>query len=97
MIKRCRWRLFEVKKCLAEREGFEPPVPFRVHRFSRPTVSTAHTPLRVRLLTVYQHWKIGALDQSRLAKIFAIDVATFIASANGRIISQERKIFLYES
>ncbi len=31
---------------LAEGEGFEPPVPFRVHRFSRPTVSTAHTSLR---------------------------------------------------
>jgi hypothetical protein len=32
---------------MAEREGFEPPIPFRVYRFSRPTVSTAHTPLRV--------------------------------------------------
>jgi hypothetical protein len=31
---------------MAEREGFEPPIPFRVYRFSRPTVSTAHTPLR---------------------------------------------------
>ena len=31
---------------MAEGEGFEPPVPFRVHRFSRPTVSTAHTSLR---------------------------------------------------
>src|SRR5215467_8775856 len=40
---------------LAEREGFEPPIPFRVYRFSRPTVSTAHTPLRVSCFqTVYQ-------------------------------------------
>ena len=31
---------------LAEGEGFEPPVPFRVQRFSRPPVSTAHTSLR---------------------------------------------------
>src|SRR5437879_7208149 len=35
---------------LAEREGFEPPVPFRVQRFSRPPVSTAHTPLRVSVV-----------------------------------------------
>src|SRR5215472_3464276 len=34
---------------MAEGEGFEPPIPFQVYRFSRPTVSTAHTPLRVRM------------------------------------------------
>ena len=31
---------------LAEREGFEPPVRFPAQRFSRPPVSTTHTPLR---------------------------------------------------
>ena len=31
---------------LAEREGFEPPVPFQVQRFSRPPLSTAQPPLR---------------------------------------------------
>src|SRR5271167_2386431 len=31
---------------MAEGEGFEPPVPFQVQRFSRPPVSTAHTSLR---------------------------------------------------
>ncbi len=31
---------------MAEGEGFEPPVPFRVQRFSRPPVSTAHPSLR---------------------------------------------------
>src|SRR5580698_10044311 len=31
---------------MAEGEGFEPPLPFRVKRFSRPPVSTAHTSLR---------------------------------------------------
>ena len=36
---------------LAEGEGFEPPVPFRVQRFSRPPVSTTHTSLRTTLLT----------------------------------------------
>src|SRR5438270_3766132 len=33
---------------MAEGEGFEPPVPFRVQRFSRPPVSTAHASLRER-------------------------------------------------
>ncbi len=31
---------------VAEREGFEPPIPFRVCRFSRPEPSTARPPLR---------------------------------------------------
>src|SRR5579863_6648905 len=31
---------------MAEGEGFEPPVPFRVQRFSRPPVSTTHATLR---------------------------------------------------
>jgi hypothetical protein len=39
-------------KGLAEREGFEPPVPFRVRRFSRPEPSTTRPPLR--LLQVYK-------------------------------------------
>lgn len=38
---------------MAEGEGFEPPLPFRVKRFSRPPVSTTHTSLRVR---VYQQF-----------------------------------------
>ena len=32
---------------LAEGEGFEPPVPAKVQRFSRPPVSTAHPSLRM--------------------------------------------------
>src|SRR5450432_2910614 len=32
---------------MAEREGFEPPIPFRVCRFSRPVPSTARPPLRL--------------------------------------------------
>ena len=35
-----------VQTCVAEGEGFEPPVPFQVQRFSRPPVSTTHTSLR---------------------------------------------------
>src|SRR5882724_13585671 len=41
--------------CVAEGEGFEPPVPFQVQRFSRPPVSTTHASLRWRFFTVYQH------------------------------------------
>jgi hypothetical protein len=35
---------------MAEGEGFEPPLPFRVKRFSRPPVSTAHTSLRMSVI-----------------------------------------------
>src|SRR3954469_7504637 len=31
---------------MAEREGFEPPVPFQARRFSRPEPSTTRPPLR---------------------------------------------------
>ena len=40
----CLWVV--LKAWMAEGEGFEPPLPFRVKRFSRPPVSTAHTSLR---------------------------------------------------
>src|SRR5438045_1379405 len=33
--------------CVAEREGFEPPIPFQVCRFSRPEPSTARPPLHL--------------------------------------------------
>jgi hypothetical protein len=36
---------------LAEGEGFEPPLPVKVKRFSRPPVSTAHTSLRVSVVS----------------------------------------------
>jgi hypothetical protein len=32
--------------CLAEREGFEPPIPVKVCPLSRRIVSTTHAPLR---------------------------------------------------
>jgi hypothetical protein len=36
-----------LEEVVAEGEGFEPPLPVKVKRFSRPPVSTAHTSLRV--------------------------------------------------
>src|SRR6184192_4911346 len=32
-----------------DRVGFEPTVPLRAHRFSRPAVSTTHAPVHYRL------------------------------------------------
>src|SRR3989441_7945640 len=36
----------EPRRSTTDRVGFEPTVPLRVHRFSRPAVSTAHAPVR---------------------------------------------------
>ena len=46
-----------IPKKLAEREGFEPPIPFQVCRFSRPVPSTARPPLR--LLQFYYSLPFG--------------------------------------
>ena len=35
------------QEAMAEREGFEPPIPFQVCRFSRPEPSTTRPPLRI--------------------------------------------------
>src|SRR5215471_7928817 len=59
------------EKSLAEREGFEPPIPFRVYRFSRPTVSTAHTPLRVEQ---YQQFTSSHESKSLSLRIRPISV-----------------------
>ena len=39
-----------VMESLAEREGFEPPIPVKVCPLSRRIVSTAHAPLRAAQL-----------------------------------------------
>ena len=44
----CLWVVLNA--WMAEGEGFEPPLPFRVKRFSRPPVSTAHTSLRMSVI-----------------------------------------------
>src|SRR6185369_10884158 len=50
---------------MAEGEGFEPPVPFQVQRFSRPPVSTTHTSLRAGL----QHFIVFHLLNAPLLPI----------------------------
>jgi hypothetical protein len=53
---------------LAEREGFEPPVPFRVQRFSRPPPSTTRPPLpheailTIQALAAARHLTTGAVN-----------------------------------
>ena len=37
---------------MAEGEGFAPPVPVKVQRFSRPPVSTAHASLRAAFISL---------------------------------------------
>ena len=39
--------LINPNKVLAEREGFEPPIPVKVWPLSRRLVSTTHAPLRI--------------------------------------------------
>ena len=41
--------MYKINKELAESEGFEPPIPFRVCRFSRPVPSTTRPTLRTLL------------------------------------------------
>src|SRR6184192_1477004 len=41
--------LFTAHQTHTDRVGFEPTVPLRAHRFSRPAVSTAHAPVHYRL------------------------------------------------
>jgi hypothetical protein len=59
-------RIQDLGKNMAEREGFEPPVPFQVQRFSRPPVSTTHTSLRAG---GYIHYKPGFYRTGSRARI----------------------------
>ncbi len=56
------------RKDLAEREGFEPPIPVKVCPLSRRIVSTAHAPLRAgRLFSCGVLRVTGALKTSPAA------------------------------
>ena len=59
---------------MAERVGFEPTVPLRAQRFSRPSQSTTLAPLRERAPG-------GAADEARalLSIVFGVN-ASFLAS-----------------
>jgi hypothetical protein len=58
-------KCFFTNRVVAEGEGFEPPVRFPVHRFSRPTVSTTHTSLRGRVDVAIS----ASLQQRRAGKV----------------------------
>src|SRR5438270_1727205 len=52
---------------MAEREGFEPPVPFRVRRFSRPEPSTTRPPLPMQgLRSRPTRWAASLVYNSRV-------------------------------
>ena len=44
----------EMRLKMAERGGFEPPVRFPVRRFSKPVLSAAQPPLRMRFAQCFQ-------------------------------------------
>ena len=57
-----------MEEFLAEREGFEPPIPFRVCPLSRRIVSTTHAPLRAKKRVLdYAHYIRTILIISGLA------------------------------
>src|SRR3954471_13981588 len=65
-----RW--FSKRRRLAEREGFEPPEPFRVQRFSRPIWTLHNTPdltsarIFIRNLPVLRWVELGGIRWSLL-------------------------------
>jgi hypothetical protein len=50
IVRLLRINVSAMESKLAEREGFEPPIPAKVCRFSRPVPSTARPPLRITTL-----------------------------------------------
>jgi hypothetical protein len=68
---------------MAEGEGFEPPLPVKVKRFSRPPVSTAHTSLRTLkrvclhyCTTAVMDFPLGALPRPAASGILgAVEIA----------------------
>src|SRR5208337_282374 len=62
--RRANSRIQHTADCLAEREGFEPPIPFRVCRFSRPEPSTTRPPLRCYSFTTVSILWQGAMNAS---------------------------------
>ena len=61
---------------MAEREGFEPPVPFRARRFSRPEPSTTRPPLRMQVAS-----RRTRRASSRVSLKQNVDVAAWMQEA----------------
>src|SRR5579859_32078 len=53
---------------LAEREGFEPPIPFQVCPLSRRIVSTTHAPLRAVKIVVWRYFSRWCREEASGAK-----------------------------
>src|SRR6202020_2476436 len=72
---------------MAEGEGFEPPLPVRVKRFSRPPVSTTHTSLRERrcslmIATRLANAKKGLRRRSFGTKNLGLHAGTIVGCSN---------------
>src|SRR5579859_3371439 len=53
---------------MAEREGFEPPIPFQVCPLSRRIVSTTHAPLRAVKIVVWRYFSRCCREEASGAK-----------------------------
>src|SRR5215470_9338141 len=81
---------------LAEREGFEPPIPFQVCRFSRPVPSTARPPLRRGRLQFISSDRRRTASQTHIAKLVIVKFAEAISRSwsNGLCCRLDRPICL---
>src|SRR2546427_13289650 len=61
-----RLLLFTAHSTHTDRVGFEPTVPLRAHRFSRPAVSTAHAPVLCTLPETRGADRVGFEPTKRL-------------------------------
>src|ERR1700674_4031336 len=64
---------------MAEGEGFEPPLRFPVKRFSRPSVSTAHTTLRG------ERWPASSIVRCRLSVLSIVLALLFTSSLDHQV------------
>src|SRR3982750_3649148 len=58
---------------MAEREGFEPPIPVKVCRFSRPVPSTARPPLHAQFEAYHAKQRLTG----RPRRAWLVDVGNF--------------------
>lgn len=63
--------------CFAEREGFEPPIPIKVCRFSRPVQSTnsATSPNEVLLLRLYLKHRVHFFVTDKCEQFYSVLVS----------------------
>src|SRR6185369_3998800 len=73
----------ERSEVLAEREGFEPPEPFRVQWFSRPPPSTTRPSLRVQIQATISHVSRKSRPASSRSVTRSVTVGTATTRRDG--------------